>query len=57
VLNTAIGDLRLLASVYGPGDRRLVAVAPGDVKAAVRYLYRLTESSSAEVWPRSTEHN
>jgi aspartate kinase len=35
-------SIQPLASVVGPGDRRLFAVAPGDAQAVVRQLHKLT---------------
>ncbi len=37
--------IRPLASAVGPGDRRLIAVAPADTQAVVRQLHKLTNQA------------
>ncbi|MDW8299946.1 MAG: aspartate kinase [Anaerolineae bacterium] len=39
-------DIRPLASAFGANERRLIAVQPTDVRAALRQLHRLTESDA-----------
>ena len=38
-----IGSVQPIASVVGPDNRRLLAVAPADVQAVVRHLHKLTD--------------
>ncbi|MFQ3536455.1 MAG: aspartate kinase [Aggregatilineales bacterium] len=42
------GNIRPLASASGANERRLVAVRPADVRAALQQLHRLTEADLAE---------
>jgi aspartate kinase len=41
-------NIRPLASALGANERRLIAVQPADVRAALQQLHRLTESDSTE---------
>jgi bifunctional aspartokinase / homoserine dehydrogenase 1 len=42
---TSGAAIRPLASVIGPGERRLIAVAPSDTQAVVRQLHKLTSQT------------
>lgn len=49
-------DAQPLASAIGPGNRRLMAVRPGDARAVVRQLHRLTEINEPpemQLWPQT----
>lgn len=52
-LDSGLSSIQPVASVVGPGNRRLLAVLPGDAQAAMRQLHKLTEPTSSQFWPQA----
>lgn len=55
----SLADINPIAYAIGPGNRRLLAVAPSEVTGVIRTLHKLTESgaqrgqAASQLWPRS----